>query len=98
MHQNNPITYEGFDSGTGHTTRAVQTMVQRLKNEIKAEENVTDDAAAPPAKKRGIEVKADEKAKEADAAPPIKKRGRPTKASQEVRIIPQLVSDDREQN
>ena len=53
---------------------------------------------APPAKKRGIEVKADEKAKEADAAPPIKKRGRPTKASQEVRIIPQLVSDDREQN
>ncbi len=60
MHQNvSPINYDGFDPGTGHSKRAMQGIMERLKKQYITDAKPGDAAAtvASGAKKRARPAK-----------------------------------------
>lgn len=62
MHQRTPIIYKGFDAGTGHSEKAVSSLMDRLKKQFVTDAKPGDAAAlvekskATP-KKRGTAAK-----------------------------------------
>jgi hypothetical protein len=45
MHQKTPINYKGFDAGTGHSEKAVSSLMDRLKKQFSTDAKPGDAAA-----------------------------------------------------
>lgn len=75
MHQKVSINYDGFDPGTGHSTRAIQGLMERLKKQFITNAKAGNGAATATTEKAA----SDDNTGTEDAKPAsFKKRGRPS--------------------
>ena len=101
MHQGlSPIKLDGFDPGTGHSTRAIQGLLDRLKKQYitdakegDAQASIATKASAP--KKRGRAAKtaaAEGETEDKDSEQPAAKKGR--KKATAKKTEEQVTGDD----